>query len=1102
MKSKLKKQLMTFTITTAMVTSSVTIPANQVDDKVDDDEIQPVEKQDDPVDSGQSIDEVAPEGDSEIEIEEVLEGDSKTETEVIPEEDSKAEVESPLEEDSKVEVENIEQEDSNLGYENNTTMVEITITAVVKDDNGDLKEIHKDSVTVDEEEEYYTVKAPELEGFTLEGENTKVVDLFNGNTEVVFVYTKLLADETLSEDRELEQITITRYKDGVTKEVRTISKKVGSVFELNIAEVEGYRFVDATYNGNQVDDNEGTFVSVVVEEGSNNLDIFYRSLQLPQKRVGEFDVTEEVVLEEEGILNNGGLFGGQHIDKVVDGKGLISGIIVERDESGNPTKIERALVEDGNLPNQSLFQEVRIMNVSNESNDIEYVARTYDDLIQSFAPEGGNLIRHYAKLDSIDSLSEEQNPNNYTDLTWLIAQEGTSGSSAVQSDIEALGYEVSSQSVAYESNGQQIISMYYQPKKLNYKVSYVNSETGEEIIEAEEFSTYSGLPLFDPEIKVFDGYYSQTAQVDKEDYINSGYVDGETLITVKYTPMATDGTIQYVDTDGNTIAISSIEGKVGDSYKYEPKESTVEDIESYYKFIGNSNYYEVDKIESQELKFVANPDDNVVKVTLKEVDVKSYVDLKFIDETGEVIATELVEGVHKGSYVFKEENSNSFKEEEILGEGTGTYYTSINGTNYIVVPKTQRINEDSYYIDYLNLGTNELEIYVKEATSKVTVIYKDGSQVLETKDVVLEATPWSSYTYETEPSYSFNGIIYGVSINNDFKINSLKIGENELPINLVRGELASLRVDYVDVDNNSLLHSKTIDGYLVGSTYTYEPEETYKVGGTSYNLKGGNLTISPLTDGENVITVIYEKTRLGENGGSGGSSGSSGGSIIKPEDKQNEEPKEVEVDEESRINIPNAIKPIKSYVVGFEDGTVRPSENITRAEAVQMIYGVVKEENLPVVNPDVSFIDVSENEWYGEALEYLSTRGIIFGYGDGTFKPQDTITRAEYFSILVRMSGKPLVDQHSFTDVGDDWARKYIATAAANGYTNGYPDGRFGGSDTTTRAQAIVAINNLLGVIANEDTISSIDIKVEFKDNTPNTWYYYDIVAASNGTLD
>ena len=114
-----------------------------------------------------------------------------------------------------------------------------------------------------------------------------------------------------------------------------------------------------------------------------------------------------------------------------------------------------------------------------------------------------------------------------------------------------------------------------------------------------------------------------------------------------------------------------------------------------------------------------------------------------------------------------------------------------------------------------------------------------------------------------------------------------------------------------------------------------------------------------------------------------------------------------------------------------------------------------------------TFSDVDENEEYAQAINYVSSIGLMVGYGDGTFQPDKTVSRAEMATILCKMMGKDRdlkQDGSVFSDVPTThWGNGYVVKAASLGYLSGYGNGKFGPDDTVTYEQVLTMIINAIG---------------------------------------
>ncbi len=187
-----------------------------------------------------------------------------------------------------------------------------------------------------------------------------------------------------------------------------------------------------------------------------------------------------------------------------------------------------------------------------------------------------------------------------------------------------------------------------------------------------------------------------------------------------------------------------------------------------------------------------------------------------------------------------------------------------------------------------------------------------------------------------------------------------------------------------------------------------------------------------------------------------------------------------------------------AYVSGYEDGTIRPEANITRAEVAALFFRILSDEAQMRYTTNVNdFSDVGRSDWYNTAVSTLSAMGVINGYPDGTFAPNAKITRAEFAAIAAKFADVT-EGAVSFNDISGHWAAESIRIAAVNGWISGYEDGTFRPDKNITRAEAMAIINRMLG-----RSVSSADALPEgmnsFSDNLDaDKWYYLDVQAAAN----
>ena len=188
-----------------------------------------------------------------------------------------------------------------------------------------------------------------------------------------------------------------------------------------------------------------------------------------------------------------------------------------------------------------------------------------------------------------------------------------------------------------------------------------------------------------------------------------------------------------------------------------------------------------------------------------------------------------------------------------------------------------------------------------------------------------------------------------------------------------------------------------------------------------------------------------------------------------------------------------------AYVIGYPDGGVHPHATITRAETATIFFRLLTEktrkDNLTKYH---SFRDVSQGAWYNAAVATMAKLKIITGYPDGTFQPDAPVTRAEFAAIAARFDEKSARTTASFRDIYGHWAERYISRSAELGWIRGYTDNTFRPDQSITRAEAMALINRVLNrnPESKDDLLRSMNI---FNDNLDTAkWYYLDVQEAAN----
>jgi uncharacterized repeat protein (TIGR02543 family) len=188
-----------------------------------------------------------------------------------------------------------------------------------------------------------------------------------------------------------------------------------------------------------------------------------------------------------------------------------------------------------------------------------------------------------------------------------------------------------------------------------------------------------------------------------------------------------------------------------------------------------------------------------------------------------------------------------------------------------------------------------------------------------------------------------------------------------------------------------------------------------------------------------------------------------------------------------------------AYIIGRQ-GYARPEAPITRAEVASIFFRLLTDEMRETyLTSESSFSDVHKGEWYNTMVDTLAEMGIINGYPDGTFRPNAYITRAEFAAIAARFDSTDITGKTAtFSDIATSWAKDEIVRTTVLGWTNGYPDGTFRPQNNITRAEVATLVNRVLQRVPGktEDLLADM---VKWPDNLDTTkWYYLAIQEASN----
>ena len=269
---------------------------------------------------------------------------------------------------------------------------------------------------------------------------------------------------------------------------------------------------------------------------------------------------------------------------------------------------------------------------------------------------------------------------------------------------------------------------------------------------------------------------------------------------------------------------------------------------------------------------------------------------------------------------------------------------------------------------------------------------------------------------------------------------------------------------------------------VTGSSRNYFSNWTNNAGlATSSTAKLGQQTFT--TEGGKTYTFT---ANFGYSGG-GGSGGSSRPST----------PPTVDIPDD----VPTGLngKDHYAYIIGYGNNDVRPQNNITRAEVATIFFRLLTDETREAnMTKSNSYNDVKDGDWFCCAVSTLSKMGIIKGYEDGSFKPNDPISRAEFAAIAARFDPDGDKTPATFADVTSHWAKDEISIAANHGWIKGYEDGSFKPDQKITRAETMTLVNRVLNRLPETKDDLHKDMKTWVDNMDETAWYYLAVQEATN----
>lgn len=187
-----------------------------------------------------------------------------------------------------------------------------------------------------------------------------------------------------------------------------------------------------------------------------------------------------------------------------------------------------------------------------------------------------------------------------------------------------------------------------------------------------------------------------------------------------------------------------------------------------------------------------------------------------------------------------------------------------------------------------------------------------------------------------------------------------------------------------------------------------------------------------------------------------------------------------------------------AYLLGYEDGTVRPNGSISRAEVATVLFRLLKDDvRMQNLTKDNAYSDVSDTAWYAAAVSTLSKMGVISGYPDSTFRQDAPITRAEFAAMIARFDETAKSADTPFTDISGHWAENAIGKAYGNGWVEGSSKTVFCPESNLTRAETATLLNRVLHRLPEKES-DLLANQIVWPDNPETFWGYLAIQEATN----
>ena len=433
------------------------------------------------------------------------------------------------------------------------------------------------------------------------------------------------------------------------------------------------------------------------------------------------------------------------------------------------------------------------------------------------------------------------------------------------------------------------------------------------------------------------------------------------------------------------------------------------------------------------------------------------------------------------NFVFPESGSFAISEDTIfmVSENKGSAPRVTYDETMYQLKVTVKLNADStaMVVDkvyYSTDGEAWHEIGTAEQDDKLVITNSYEAEIIPDA-ITIDLSQYIQKELKLTGDNRFTGATYTASVT--------PIIDGEL------GEAKTISVSYAA--NESGL--KTFNGTLTfteSGTYRYEVRENIPANATGYDTSVYELLVVVTAEDGKLVATVGQKL-------AGDASGEFTNEPIVFHNTYNTGNATIIIppDERPTLNTDDHY----AYVVGYPDGTVRPMGNITRAEVATIFFRLLTDDSRTQFWATTNaYSDVKSGDWFNNAVSTLSNAGIISGYPDGTFRPNAPITRAEMAKVIA-LFAKLDKSEDRFNDIAGHWAEAYIKLAAGNGWIAGYPDGSFKPQQNITRAETMTMINRVLDRVPSvESHLLPYNVMLTFPDCQSGQWYYIAVQEATN----